>query len=372
MALFGERKRKGPSDGVVPFEQVAAEAEDLRRTGRPEVAAEVVERAIAARRGAGLAIEPELAKLTWDLACVLERAEASVDAMLRWIEGLLRRGEAGEAIFFWFELKDRLGEAPDIPLALRADLASAMATDGEPGDAADLLDDVPQALADVDRRTIISLARAAVASRAATAPRLVRAALEDSSGEGTALAPEVAAALRRDLAAAEAAGLRISHSQRANAGPIELSSMGAETRRLQLIPARPLAIDGRALRLELAGGATRVFQLQQVQAIATARIDPPAGASYVLIDLLVDSLWSDQEILRTVRLRTRDFDARGLFPSDAPEAADAQLAFARLVDTLLQGSGAQPLPDESAVRGQPFHAFADERRYEATVLEVTA
>jgi len=178
------------------------------------------------------------------------------------------------------------------------------------------------------------------------------------------------------LEQARAAGLLKRSDEAADAGPIDVASTGVADRTLAVAAAVPVAVDGERLTVQFPNGQQRGLALRQVQAMAAVRIGEGAqdfGAqdagvphSYVLIDLFLDSLWSDLEKLRVVRLRSRDFSPLAL----VPEAGDGQLALVTLLSNLLASSGAQPLPDAEAACGRPFHAFVSIAEYQRRVLEI--
>ncbi|MEM9556152.1 MAG: hypothetical protein AAGC60_17980 [Acidobacteriota bacterium] len=299
-------------------------------------------------------------KALWDLAVRIDREDEAAPAFLRCIRRELR-SDPGLAAFHWFELVDRLDEPPAIDLPLRLGLARAMLLDPDLEEsAARMLEELDD---DATRPAALrlGLAQAAVRARSASAETLTAGALSIPG-----LPEAERAALAEQLASARAAGLRKSLQEADAEGPIELAAMDVE-RSLQLFEAVPHAVDGAKLALELPGQGRRRIAIDKVQALAAVRIDPGNAAAYVLIDLLMDSLWSDVERLRTIRLRTRDFEPRAL----VPDAADSQLALQTLLRNLLAVSGAQPLPDASSAVGEPFHTFATERAYETQVLEIT-
>ncbi|MEM6797725.1 MAG: hypothetical protein AAF725_27400, partial [Acidobacteriota bacterium] len=281
------------------------------------------------------------------------------------LRGLLRTGRGDEAVFAWFELVDRLGPQ-EIDLDLRCRLADAMMAGGEEHEdaAAGLLEDAHLAIDPMTPLAVqLRLARAAIRCRAPNAELLAQEVL------GQAGVPdEMRASLEGALARALSAGLRARGDAEVDQGPIEVASLHQGQRQLKVAAAVPRSIDGERITVELSGGQQRGLALRQIQAISAVRMEPAAGEAYILIDLLLDSLWSDLEELRAVRLRTRDFDPAAL----VPEAGDSQLALEELLSNLLASSQAQPLPDAEAVLGRPFHAFASIAEYERRILDVSA
>lgn len=164
-----------------------------------------------------------------------------------------------------------------------------------------------------------------------------------------------------------AAGTPASPPEDDNA-PIPLIEETQGNRSLKVIPAVPRTLTGDKITVEVARQGNRTLPLNRIQAVAVAKIDEGFAAAYVLIDLLVDSLWGNRPEVRTVRLRSTDFDARTLIPSEG----DPQQALAVLIDNLLAISDAYPMPDPDAVRGRPFHSFVSVPEYEAKVIGFTS
>ena len=348
------RNQSGQVDPAALIEQV----HQLRRLGRLEDARQQVASALAS--GPGLGDHADLNRLYWDLCVQLERPQDAQRQMLRAITGQLRDGRAEDAAFGWFELCDRLDEAPTIDLDLRRRLAEAMLSAGHGEAASELLEKV-QPDATTPLAISLRLALVAAKSRAPSAEALVAAVLA-RPGVPESQRQTLTAALE----AARAQGFHTASDQVQDAGPIELAATSMEGRSLKVAAAVPRAVDGERLTLGFPNGQQRGIALSQVQALAAARIDEGVGHSYVLIDLFLDSLWSDAQELRVVRLRTRDFSALSLVPG----AADEQLALGTLLANLLASSGAHALPDAEAACGRPFHAFASVAEYQQRVLEI--
>lgn len=347
----GADKKASQAEGTL--EQVA----QLRRMGRLEDARQLLETQVRA--------EPdhlELLKTHWDICVQLERPEAAVRSMMRRIQLELRSGDSASAIFHWFEAAERLEETPRPDPDTQGRLAEAMLAGDQAEEAAAFLEDADQDLPpSVPAGALIRLAKAAAQSRSPSAPNLVAAALQRPG-----LPESMQADLQGALQQAQADGLR-RRSDAVDDAPIELASGGPAVRKLRLIPAVPLAVDGDQIVLDITGQGRRRMALNQIQGVAAVRIDDGLTDAWILIDLMLDSLWSDKELIRTVRLRTRDFDPCAL----VPEAEDFQLALGTLLSNLLAVSQAYPLPDAEAAVGRPFHGFSSIREYEVRVLEVT-
>jgi hypothetical protein len=81
---------------------------------------------------------------------------------------------------------------------------------------------------------------------------------------------------------------------------------------------------------------------------------------------MLDPPWSERSQLRVIRLSSADFDPRRLVGG----ADDSLEAFRGFLDCLLTSTGAVPLPDPDAARGQPFRTFETVESYERNVLGI--
>ncbi len=231
------------------------------------------------------------------------------------------------------------------------------------------------------------VARAAGGVAAATAPgvavRLARLAVElelpaarrivDGALEHPEMPPDTAAELRRLRGrAGEPPGAPLpapvavdSESERAPADPIEVVPLvpgGGALKSLRVMEAVPVGLDGDALALEVRGQRRRL-SLGDVQAIAVGGIRPATGSPYLVVDLALDSVLSEQRSLRVVRLLSNRFDPRPLTGQEQSLAA-----FRALLDHLVQASEAIPLPDPDGAVGRPFRSFGSLEAYEREVL----
>jgi hypothetical protein len=86
----------------------------------------------------------------------------------------------------------------------------------------------------------------------------------------------------------------------------------------------------------------------------------------ILVDLVLNWMTTANEKLRVVRLRTDQFDPRGLAPGvDSPAEA-----LRRFLARLIERAGATPLPDVPSAQGRPFATFPSLVDYQRTVLLV--
>jgi hypothetical protein len=141
-------------------------------------------------------------------------------------------------------------------------------------------------------------------------------------------------------------------------------------RRLRVLDAVPVHLGETALALEVRGvGKTRLL-LERVDALAVAAVrEPGATKLFLLVDLGLTYTAGRERSLQLVRLRADRFDARRLVAN-----ADSPLAALRtIVALLLARSGAKPLPDARAVRGEPqFAIFEGLAAYEREVWSAKA
>ncbi|MDA8017692.1 MAG: hypothetical protein MPN21_09615 [Thermoanaerobaculia bacterium] len=349
---------RGGAEPTDPTEQKppAERAGDLRRQGRMEEAWRVLEPAVRADPS-----NVEVTHLFWDLALQMERMQDAAKTYQRLITDELRT-DRELAIFHWFELVDRMPEEPQIDLDFRIALCRSM-TGGENEDsAADLLARIHETLPDeTPLASRLELAKVAAQCRAASAEELARPLLSDSQiPEGHRQE------LSQLLTQAQSQGLRTPPDQW-DQSPIELSETMTKDRKLKVIPAVPVAMDGETITIEVAEQGRRRMKQSAIQALATSRIDNGQEEAFVVVDLLVDSIWSDKDVIRSVRFRSNQFDARSFLP----ESGDAQLALLEMIDNLLAVSQAHPLPDPEAVMGRPFRSYGSLAEYARDVLDMT-
>ena len=350
--------KKSPAQKGLDPEAVIDQVSQLRRMSRLEEARKLLEENVR-RHGDHL----DLLKLHWDICVQMERPEAASRSMMRCIQLELRRGEGSSAVFHWFELAERLDQAPRVDLDTRARLAEAMIAGDQEEEAAAFLESVDKEVSEaIPAGALIRVARAALQCRSASG-----AALAQAVGARSGVPDNVRQEIQALLAEASSRGFHRHSTETVSDAPIELSAAAPAVRKLGLIPAVPLAVDGDQIVLDLVGQGRRKMALRQVQGVAAVRIDDGVQPAWILVDLLLDSLWSDKELIRTVRLRTLDFDPCAL----VPDAGDFQLALGTFLSNLLAVSQAYPLPDAEAAVGRPFHGFTSIREYEVRVLEVT-
>lgn len=352
MGLFDRARTDRPPT----VEELRERLRELRRMGYTEEAWRLVQQECQRRPQ-----ELELGRLLWEVAVTCDRSDEAAPYLMRCIQQEARAGQNELATFHYFELIDRVGADYPVDFETRVRLAEAMFAGKQEEEAAELLARVHE---QVEPGMVVAArwraARIAAMVRSKSAGELCPPLLAD---------PSLPEPQKNELAAiwewARQQGLRVPASEVRHGAPIELSVDTAVTRQLQVIPAVPYDLDGEKIGLDLGTqGGRRRMALSAVQAVATARIEDGRNPAYIVLDLLLDSLWVDKEVLRTVRLRTLDFDPR-VVVADSP---DPQMALTTLIDNVLAISQAQPLPDAEAARGRPFHGFTSLREYESAVL----
>ncbi len=339
---------------------VIEQAHELREQGRLEDAWELLAAEVRQNPSnwdAGLAL--------WYVAVELGRPEAAKKVFLGCIRQDLRRGERDLAALHWSELTDQIPDV-EIELSLRIQLAEALLEEQREEDAAELLAAVGENLSPLLPQGVrVRLARVAARSRSASAPAVCELVLRDP-----ALPEEVRQEITELFAWAKGQGFRLPRDQEPAPSvdaPLPLSEETPAQRVLKVMPAVPKGLTGEKISVDVAGQGARLLPLANVQAVAAARIDTGLEQAFVVIDLLVDSLWSDKPQIRTVRLRSNEFDARTVMASQD----DPHQALVSLIDNLVSISGASPLPDADSIKGQPFYSFVSLADYESKIFGFT-
>jgi hypothetical protein len=126
----------------------------------------------------------------------------------------------------------------------------------------------------------------------------------------------------------------------------------------------PIAVESRALVIEVDGGNKTRLPYSRIDALAAAAIQGLGAKPVVVIDLVVN--WqSASEPLKIIRLRSDRFDPTQL----APGAANQLEAVRKLLSDLLRVANATPLPNFSAATGSPFQVYSGLEHYHRDVLD---
>ncbi|MCZ6784096.1 MAG: rhomboid family intramembrane serine protease [Proteobacteria bacterium] len=146
--------------------------------------------------------------------------------------------------------------------------------------------------------------------------------------------------------------------------PIDLAT--ARARPLKLLQGVPIDVEEDGLQLEIDGkGKTRI-PFERIEALGVAAVEGLGPKPVLIVDLILNWVSLADEPLKVIRLPSDRFDPSRLLP-DAPSSIDA---LRNLLETILEASGATPLPDADGARGRPFAPFASLALYHDQVLMV--
>ncbi len=138
------------------------------------------------------------------------------------------------------------------------------------------------------------------------------------------------------------------------------------SRTLRVRDAVPVALESRALVIEVDGGNKTRLPYARIDALAAAAVHGLGAKPVVVIDLVVN--WqSASEPLKIIRLRSDRFDPAQL----APGTANQLEALRKLITDLVRVANATPLPNFSAATGSPFQVFSRLEDYHRVVLDGT-
>ncbi len=140
-------------------------------------------------------------------------------------------------------------------------------------------------------------------------------------------------------------------------------------REAQVRDAVPLTLEPEAIVIEIAGGSgggkkTRL-PYTRIEAISAAAVSGLGPKPIVVIDFALN--WqAASETLKLVRFRSDRFDPGALVPDMSNQLAALQ----KLLDDLVERSGATPLPNFNAATGKPFAVHEGLEVYSREVLGV--
>ncbi len=135
-------------------------------------------------------------------------------------------------------------------------------------------------------------------------------------------------------------------------------------RPLKLIEGVPLQVEDEAIEVEVDDRGKSRVPFSRVDAVAVAAVGGLSAKPVLVIDLVLNWMAVGGEPLKVIRLCSHRFNPRQLDPS----AATPLDALKRLVARVIERSGATPLPDATAVKGEPFDRFDDVTAYQRQVL----
>ncbi|MCD4749004.1 MAG: rhomboid family intramembrane serine protease [Thermoanaerobaculales bacterium] len=329
-----------------------------------------LEEALEAHRGgdSDRAVEILLAKLKadptdfdvaaayWDVARDRGEVAAAVPSMLRVLRDALRHGDLDIVEARWEEVLEMAPEGAIDPVLA----ARVSETLGDNLSHSLLAATVEAGLAGLGTSAatgvLVRLARVGVRAKSPAAYELIDRAL---------VADDVLPETRQELEEMRSA-LVVAEPVQELAGDNEAEpiSVTKVEHTLKVMEAIPLEWSDGKLTID-AQGTVRPIGVHHLDAVAVAGIAEPGKPAFVLVDLMLDAPWSDRPKLRVVRLRSNAFDPRKLIPGD-----DGQASFRKLLEDILEISGAVPLPDPDGAIGKPFRRFAGVAEYESEVLGI--
>lgn len=135
---------------------------------------------------------------------------------------------------------------------------------------------------------------------------------------------------------------------------------------IRLVAAVPTEFTDDALYFRLGNGRRAKVAYREVQALSVAALRDVSSKPVVVIDLLLN--WNElgEAPLRSIRMRSDQFDPTRLLEARATPTENLQ-AF---LEEILGRTGALALPDKGAAVGRPFRAFKFLRGYQRRVLKV--
>ncbi len=315
-----------------------------REAGRGDEAYRLLRQAVARNPA-----DSDAVLALWRLAVERRTPEAAAPAMLRLVESAVRQGDAELAAAQWLELVEH---APSVELnaATAVRLAEMLRRVGytEPVQAA-----VAQAVRnlppDPPTTLLVRLAKVARECGSPAAGQLVARALDRPD-----LSPEARGELTQGwITPVAGAG---------DAGGRRDPKPGQ--RALRVTEAVPVELGACALRGSV-GASICELPLTEVAAVSVAAVARAGGSPRGLVDLVLSRPDALDE-LHVVRLATAAFDPRRLMGG-----SDAKAALRGFVATLLERTGAAPLPSLAAARGEPFAVYPSLAAYQREVLGMT-
>jgi membrane associated rhomboid family serine protease len=143
--------------------------------------------------------------------------------------------------------------------------------------------------------------------------------------------------------------------------------IGNGLRTLKRVEAVPLGLKDNSLEIEIEGRGASKIPFDRIDAVAIAAVSGISAKPVLIIDVALNWMDTPDMPLKVIRMHSNAFNPMRLMPA-APSALEAIKAFAA---TLIERSGATPLPDPGAVAGSPFASFPSCAEYEQVVLGAT-
>ncbi len=345
--------------------------------------------------------DPEVTRLLWNLALSSGKTEAAAPVVVLQIQRLIHRGDFLDAVDFWCELVKEMPNqrlSPDdlvriVPILLAnqriefAVTALRHCVDAPTGelsiglalkllDLAEALDPFTALLAarrvlelpdlhETKRTRILALVRELDPAEV-TLPELPTPELELD----TEIACEPEIMLEPDILFPDEVtdnlpGDEHGVEQRQLVAQPDLSSL-PRFDGIQPVAAVPTRLTNKVLYFRLDDGRKAKVRYPEIQALAVAAVRDVSSKPVVVIDLLLNWTELSDAPLRSIRLRSDQFDPAQLVPPVGTPTANLRSFLAELQHR----SQALPLPDADAVLGQPFTVFKFLRSYQRRVLKV--
>lgn len=303
----------------------------------------------------------------WNVACQAGAAAEAAPIAVQLIRQSLRSNDTDLGLAIWTELSQRAPERPLDPATAVA-VAEALMASGREDDAGQAL--APVATAEPEKVPPGPLVRAARLAVELGVP--AAAALVEGAGSNPDVPSDTLEELRQELSRRSRATGASTGGDGAGGGGEEedeqqtIEVAAAVRHTLKIMEAVPVRLEAEGLVLKV-GGGERLLRHEQVLALATVGIRGDGQQRpFVVVDLLLDSPWSESVALRVVRVNSTSFDPRPIVNAEGSPVDGLR----QLLGVLLKATGAVPLPDPEAVRGHPFAMFDSLKEYESQVLGV--
>jgi len=312
----------------------------------------------------------------WTLARSAGRAPEVAPALVRVLRREVRSDDPSLVLSHWQDLLNAVGDL-DVEPALLARVAEILADHR--------LDESTLSTLDLARSKVDPDTAPGVLTRLAKVAKSLEAPIAGAFAAAALATPELPPATRSELEelAEGSPPLPVADGAPATALPpppnplldppptpevapvLEVVARAEIEHTLQVMEAVPTGLVDNAMILEV-GGQSRRMRFDQVQAVGVGGVKRDNQRPYLVVDLLLDPPWSERPRLRVLRLASTGFDPRGLVGG-----TDSLAAFRRLLELIINGSEAVPLPDPDAARGTPFRTYESLRSYEREVLGIS-
>jgi len=128
----------------------------------------------------------------------------------------------------------------------------------------------------------------------------------------------------------------------------------------------PTSLDDDVIRLLVSGDRKAKLEYAKIEAVGVAMVSGLGSQPTLLIDLLLNWTSMDGSALRTIRLRSTQFDPGTL----VPDAGGGMPALKEFLRQLCERSQCVLLPGGDSTLAEPFAVFDDLSSYERQVLMI--